>query len=208
MTPIRVGAVEDDTDLREELALVLSADPRLRVVGLHRTAEEVSDTVLAGVDVLLVDVNLPGTSGVEFVRIAKAAHPARQFIMYTVQDDDHTLFEALRAGATGYVVKTAPPEQLVQAIIDVHQGGSPMSAGIARRVLASFNADRDRAKEFALLTERERQVLKELAKGHRYKEIADTLHLSIDTVRTHIRNLYDKLQVSSRTDALNKLYPR
>ena len=133
---------------------------------------------------------------------------AMQVLVCTVQDDDDSLFNALCAGATGYLLKDASPAQVVEAVKALRAGGSPMSPGIARRVLASFSAPRKRAKEIELLSEREREVLERLAKGHRYKEIADGLHLSIETVRTHIRNLYDKLQVSSRTDALNKLYPR
>ncbi|MEZ4739999.1 MAG: response regulator transcription factor [Flavobacteriales bacterium] len=159
-------------------------------------------------DVAIMDLNLPGMSGIECTRRLKEQRAATQVLVCTVQDDDESLFTALCAGATGYLLKDARPEQVLEALRILHAGGSHMSPGIARRVIASFTASRKQPKEYELLTERERQVLEQLAKGQRYKEIADGLHLSIDTVRTHVRNLYEKLQVSSRTDALNKLYPR
>ncbi len=158
--------------------------------------------------VVIMDLNLPGVNGITCTERTKQISRTTQVLVCTVQDDDESLFNALCAGATGYLLKDARPEEVARAVRSLHAGGSPMSPGIARRVLASFSAPRKQAKEWELLSERERQVLDRLATGQRYKEIADGLHLSIETVRTHIRNLYDKLQVSSRTDALNKLYPR
>jgi DNA-binding NarL/FixJ family response regulator len=125
-----------------------------------------------------------------------------------VQDDDDHLYQAICAGAAGYLVKGASPEQVVAAVCELYAGGSPMSPGIARRVLRALAERRAPAPEIERLTDREREVLEQLAQGYRYKEIADRLSVSLDTVRTHVRNLYDKLHVSSRTDALNKLYPR
>lgn len=206
---IRVSIVEDDVILRDAFAEALEADPALILHGAHATAEEfLARSTTDGPDVVIMDLNLPGMDGITCTQHLKATNPAIQVLVCTVQDDDDSLFKALCAGATGYLLKDARPAELVEAVKAVHAGGSPMSPGIARRVLASFSTPRVTAKEMDLLSERERQVLEQLAKGYRYKEIADGMNLSIDTVRTHIRNLYDKLQVSSRTDALNKLYPR
>ncbi|MBV6405401.1 MAG: response regulator transcription factor [Flavobacteriales bacterium] len=206
---INVSIVEDDSLLREVLAERIGSDNDLHTSGAYPDAESfLADLTNAPVDVVIMDIGLPGMSGIECVRRAKASAPQVQFIMCTVRDDDDSLFEALCAGATGYLLKDATPAQVAVAVKEVHAGGSPMSAGIARRVIRSFQRPRPTSKAAELLSERERQVLDQLAQGYRYKEIADRMQLSIDTVRTHIRNLYDKLQVSSRTDALNKLYPR
>jgi len=206
---IRVSIVEDDEILLDAFTEAVLDDAALELAARHSAAE----TFLAFVeterpDVVIMDINLPGISGIEAVRRCKIDHPTMQFLMCTVQDDDESLFSALCAGATGYLLKDAPPEVVAAAVKDLHAGGSPMGPGIARRVLRSFAQHHQPHPELARLTDRERQVLDQLAQGYRYKEIADTLHLSIDTIRTHIRNLYDKLQVSSRTDALNKLFPR
>lgn len=206
---IRLCIVEDDAVLREAFMESLEADPGMEVVGAYSDAEGFL-VDLSGIQpaVVIMDLNLPGMNGITCTERTKQISRTTQVLVCTVQDDDESLFNALCAGATGYLLKDARPEEVAQAVRSLHAGGSPMSPGIARRVLASFSAPRKQAKEWELLSERERQVLDRLATGQRYKEIADGLHLSIETVRTHIRNLYDKLQVSSRTDALNKLYPR
>lgn len=207
--PIRVAIVEDDEILAASIADAVADDEGLTIVGVHQRAEsflEALDQHLP--DVTIMDIHLPGIDGVEAVRQAKARYPAMQFVVCTVHDDDDHLFEALCAGATGYLVKDAAPERIVIAVKEIFVGGSPMSPGIARRVIQAFQRQRTPSPEIHRLTDRERQVLEQLAQGYRYKEIADRLQVSMDTVRTHVRNLYDKLQVSSRTDALNKLYPR
>lgn len=207
--PIRVSIVEDDEILRGSFAESLKEEPELVLAGSHGFGEGFLDAVSEErPDLVIMDINLPGISGIETVRRCKLQAPAIQFLMCTVQDDDANLFEALCAGATGYLVKDAAPEDVVAALKDLHRGGSPMSPGIARRVLRALAERRAPAPEIERLTDREREVLEHLAQGYRYKEIADRLSVSLDTVRTHVRNLYEKLQVSSRTDALNKLYPR
>ncbi len=206
---IRVAIVEDDDILLHAYAEAVRDDEALLLTGVHSTAEAFLERVEhEQADVVIMDINLPGISGVDAVRLVKPRFPSVQYLMCTVQDDDESLFHALCSGATGYIVKSASPDELIAAVKDLHLGGSPMSAGIARRVIRGLQMPRGPAPEIAQLTERERQVLEELAQGYRYKEIADRLQVSMDTVRTHIRNLYHKLQVSSRTDALNKLYPR
>ena len=206
---IGVDIVEDDPVLREAFVEALEVDPVLKLKGAFANAEEF---LLALRDrapqVVIMDLNLPGMQGVECTRHAKALLPDLQVLVSTVQDDDDSLYNALCAGATGYLLKDARPVDVANAVKTLFAGGSPMSPGIARRVLAGFIPPRKQAKEMDLLSDREREVLEQLAQGFRYKEIADGLHLSIETVRTHIRNMYQKLHVSSRTDALNKLYPR
>jgi DNA-binding NarL/FixJ family response regulator len=209
MQPINVALVEDDPILRQALAQAVEHDATLRLTGQYADAE----TFLAALrtrtpDVVIMDLNLPGISGIACTEEARRIVPQLQILVCTVQDDDDSLFKALCAGATGYLLKDAPPERVAAAVKELHAGGSPMSGAIARRVITTFQKPKAKSKELDLLTERERQVLEQLAEGYRYKEIADRLFLSIDTVRTHVRNLYDKLHVSSRTDALNKLYPR
>ncbi len=204
--PIRVSIIEDDDILLDAFTNAVMADPALELCGRHSAAEPFLYFASSELpDVVIMDIGLPGISGIEAIAQLKPLHPDMQFVMCTVQIDDEDLFKALCAGATGYLVKSASPLDLIAAVKEVHAGGSPMSAGIARRVIGKLQVPRTPAPEVALLTARERQVLDELAQGFRYKEIADRLALSMETVRTHIRNLYNKLQVSSRTDALNKL---
>lgn len=207
--PIRVSLIEDDAILREAMADAIGDDPALEMAGCHADGESfLSALVTEAPDVAIMDINLPRMSGIDAVRQAKARRPRTQFLMCTVQDDDDNLYEALCAGATGYLVKDADPARVVASVKELHAGGSPMSAGIARRVIAALQRQRAPSPDILRLTDREREVLEQLAQGYRYKEIAFRLEVSMDTVRTHIRNLYDKLQVNSRTDALNKLYPR
>ncbi len=206
---ISVDIVEDDPVLREAFVEAVEADPALWLAGAFPDGEEFLIALPERApQVVIMDLNLPGMQGGECTRRAKALLPDLLVLVSTVQDDDDSLYNALCAGATGYLLKDARPADLANAVKTLFAGGSPMSPGIARRVLAGFVPPKKQAKEMNLLSEREREVLEQLAKGYRYKEIADGLNLSIDTVRTHIRNLYQKLHVSSRTDALNKLYPR
>lgn len=206
---IRVAVVEDDDVLREAMEEAVGSDPALELWGAYASGEAITKAVQdKAPQVIIMDLNLPGMNGIDCTREAKVRWPEAQVLVCTVQDDDDSLFNALCAGATGYLLKDATPAQVAEAVRVMAAGGSPMNAAIARRVLASFSAPRQAAQAIGKLSDRERQILEQLARGLRYKEIADTLHLSIDTVRTHIRNLYDKLQVSSRTDALNKVYPR
>ena len=201
--------MEDDAILRDALADAVRNDPSLHLQGGFADGEAFIASLNASApDVVIMDLNLPGMSGIECTQQAKAKVAALQILVCTVQDDDDSLFNALCAGATGYLLKDATPVQVAAAVKELHAGGSPMSHGIARRVIATLQQPRKPHAAMELLTERERQVLDQLAQGYRYKEIADRLFLSTETVRTHVRNLYEKLHVSSRTDALNKLYPR
>ncbi len=155
-------------------------------------------------DVILMDIDLPGMSGIEAVRAHKRQGSPVLVVMLTVYGDDEQILQSLRAGACGYLVKTTPPAQLVDAITSVVGGGSPMSEAIARRIVASFHEPTARDQRMAELTRRESEVLDLLSRGFRYREIAEDLHIGLETVRTHIRHIYDKLEVRSRTEATAK----
>lgn len=200
---IRIAIIEDNTALRDAIKEWVASDKRLQIVSEHATAEDALAQLPAKrVDVVLSDINLPGLSGIECVRQLKVQMPNTQFLMLTVYDDTERIFQALTAGATGYLVKRASRSQLLTAIVDVHRGESPMSSGIARKIVKSFQRTAPAAAPTDHLAPRERQVLELLAKGHLYKEIADQLHLSVPTVNCYIRNIYEKLQVHSRSQAV------
>ncbi|MBK7113794.1 MAG: response regulator transcription factor [Flavobacteriales bacterium] len=206
---IAVAIVEDDGILREAFEETLQADAGIEVVGSFACAEDyLMHAFRTPPAVVIMDLNLPGITGIECIRRIKEWPNATQVLVCTVQDDDESLFNALCAGATGYLLKDARPAQVLEAVKFLHAGGSPMGPGIARRVIASFATPQKQPKEFEPAHRARTRSVGATGQGQRYKEIAEGLHLSIDTVRTHVRNLYEKLQVSSRTDALNKLYPR
>jgi DNA-binding NarL/FixJ family response regulator len=204
---IRVAIVEDTKDIREGLALLIDASDGFECVDNCRDGEMALEKLpLSKPDVVLMDINMPGISGVECVRRLKQDLPATQFLMCTVYEEDEHIFNSLKSGATGYILKKTPPDKLLEAIKDIHNGGSPMTGGIARKVMASFIPKTPVIPNE--LSTREFEILEALAKGFRYKEIADKMFISIDTVRSHIRNIYEKLQVHSRTEALNKVFPK
>jgi len=204
---IRVAIVEDTKDIREGLALLINASEGYTCTHICPDAEDAIEKLPADPpDVVLMDINLPGMSGPECVKKLKPLCPNTQFLMCTVYEEDEHIFESLKSGATGYILKKTAPDKLLEAITDIHNGGSPMTGGIARKVMASFVPAIPVAAND--LSSRENEILEALAKGYRYKEIADKFFISIDTVRSHIRNIYEKLQVHSRTEALNKVFPK
>lgn len=208
--PIRVAIVEDNVKLRETLARVVDRTEGLECAGSFASAEEALQTLPSlKPDVVLMDINLPGLSGVECVRRLKEQCPETQFIMLTVYEDTDNIFNALAAGATGYLLKRSTRNELVQAIRDVVNGGSPMTTHIARKVVQSFQKPVPREPGAAAeLSPREREVLDLLAQGFLYKEIAEKLGVSYETVHTHIRRIYEKLQVRTRTEAVAKFLRR
>lgn len=208
--PIRVAIVEDDPVLRASLERVVQGEGDLKWMGSYGSAEEFMsrNTGLEGLDVVLMDINLPGLSGIECITACKPKRPQTQYLVCTIFEDNENVFNALCAGATGYLLKSAEPEQIVRSIHEIHGGGSPMSLHIARMVVNSVPRKKSNEHLLESLTKREREVLDQLAGGYRYKEIAERLGLSIDTVRSYIRDIYTKLQVQSRTDALNKVFER
>lgn len=204
---IRVAIVEDDAETRNMLAEMLRTDVQYEVIGTFGSAEEfLEHSVDWEPEVVILDIHLPGMSGIDCLREAAIKLMRSQFLMFTVFEDDDNVFEALRAGAQGYLLKKTPPSGVFDAIRVIHAGGSPMSPVIARKVINSFQkaGKRDQVPLIPELTPRENEILQALAKGLRYKEISDQLYISMDTVRTHIRRIYEKLQVNSRTEAVNK----
>lgn len=204
---IRVSIVEDDARVRGGLEKLMQVSPGYDCVSTHVSAESALEELpLSGVkpDVVLMDINLPGMNGVDCVQRLKPLLPETQVVMLTVYENTDLIFKALSAGATGYLLKQTPPTELLAAIREVHNGGSPMSGHIARKVVASFQQADTSARELESLTAREQQVLDHLAKGFLYKEIADAMGISYDTVHTHIRKIYEKLHVRSRTEAVAK----
>lgn len=205
MTLIRIALVEDDRGTRESLEALLRGDPGVELVGVHGTGEEALDRVpRERPDVLLMDIRLPGIGGVEVVGRLCRIIPGMSVLMLTTYEDPQTIFEALRAGARGYLLKNRPVEELLDAIREVHAGGSPMSMRIARKVVSYFQDPRPVQPGMEALSDREAQVLAGLAQGRPYKDIGAGLGITENTVRTYIRRIYEKLQVSSRTEAVAK----
>lgn len=202
---IRVVIIEDIKEIREGLQMLIDGSEGFICAQTFASAEEALEKLPDFCpDVALMDINLPGINGIEAVRILKTKCTQTQFIMSTVYEDDESIFESLKAGATGYLLKKTAPTKILDSITEVFQGGSPMSGQIARKVIASFQ-QKDSIDKSRLLTVREKEILKSLAKGLRYKEIAFEYNIGIETVRSHTRNIYEKLQVQSRTEAINKV---
>lgn len=206
--PIRVAVVEDDSEIRQLLRNMLMRADGLHVVGTYPDADAyLAELERIAPDVVLMDIGLPGMNGIECVHQAKPKLPSVQYLMSTVFESPAYIHQALCAGATGYLIKNAEPDEIVSAVRDIHAGGSPMSPPIARLVVASFQQQAQREIQDHLLTEREKSVLDQLANGLMYKEIAGKAGISTETVRKHVRNIYEKLQVSSRHEAVRKVYP-
>jgi DNA-binding NarL/FixJ family response regulator len=201
---ITVCIVEDDQELRESVLNYLQDTPGFRCLGAYGSAEEALKEIPGRQPaVVLMDINLPGMNGIQCMEKLRALQPGVQVLMFTVYEDSDQVFEALVAGACGYMVKSTPPEKVLEAIREVHTGGSPMSSHIARKVVKHFH-QMPSVDGMASLSKREEEVLHHLSQGYLYKEIADKLSISIDTVRKHLNNIYGKLQVHSRTDAVVK----
>src|SRR5580765_3522902 len=202
---ISVSIVEDDLKVRESLARLIDSSQGYRCVSQHASGEDaLREIPKVCPNVALMDINLTGINGVECVRRLKPLLPQTQIIMLTVYQNTEHIFNALAAGATGYLLKQTPPVELLAAIRDVHAGGSPMSSHIARKIVQSFQQPVPVARESETLSPREAQVLDLLSKGYLYKEIADTMKVTYATVHTHIRHIYEKLHVRSRTEAVAK----
>lgn len=204
---ITIAIVEDLDEVREGLRNFIALSPDLNVLGTFKNAEE----ALQGIpglqpDVVIMDISLPGLSGIECIRQLKGKLEKTQFMMFTVYENDEKVFEALKAGATGYLLKNTGIVQLIEALKELHHGGSPMSANIARKLVSHFQNEHPSGVLREILSNRETEVLHLLSKGLLYKEIAGQLSLSTGTVRQHIHNIYEKLHVQNRTEAINKAY--
>lgn len=202
---IKIMIVEDQEEVREGLRLLINGSDGYHCIAACRSAEEALEKIKEAVpDVVLMDINLPGMRGTECVVHLKNIHPEIQVMMLTVFENNDEIFRSLEAGATGYLLKKTPPAKLLEAISDLVKGGSPMSSEIARKVVQAFHQSPQAKFSDANLTKREEEILSFLAKGYLYKEIAEKLFINIETVRSHIHKIYQKLQVRTRSEMMLK----
>lgn len=200
-----VVVVEDDRGLRDQITRILDLAPDINCSGVYMSAEEsLPQIIKIRPDVVLMDIKLPGMSGIQCAAEIKKSFPDIQIIMVTVYEDSERIFRALKAGANGYMIKSDLPDQLLEAIRDVHAGGAPMSSSIARKVVKHFHLVGVSTEESDNLTSREREVLELLAQGLIYKEIGDKLNIAVTTVRTHVQKICSKMHVRSRMEAVAK----
>lgn len=205
--PVNVIIVEDDSDIRLSLEDMLAGYDDINCIASFSNAEEfISSFPYINADVVLMDIGLPGKDGISAVQQMKPVKPKVQYLMCTALEESEKTFQSLCAGATGYLLKNSTATDLYRAVKDIYNGGSPMSPQIARLVVSSFSKQPKTTAEYDSLTEREKEILQHLSKGYQYKEIAGKMYLSIETIRTYIRRIYDKLQVHTRTAALNKVF--
>jgi DNA-binding NarL/FixJ family response regulator len=213
MKEISVCIVDDNKQLRNTLEEIIIMSDGCKCIGTIGTAEEAIETLpQLKPDVVLMDINLGSSeSGIDCVRILKPQMPATNFMMCTVYEEDEKIFEALSAGASGYILKKTAPGKLLESIRELYQGGAPMSSQIARKVVAAFQnkpVSTEMPGGLDQLTNREREILEQLSKGLMYKEIAAQLFLSAETVRKHVYHIYEKLHVNNRVEAVNKYFGR
>jgi DNA-binding NarL/FixJ family response regulator len=204
---ISLAIVEDLDEVREGLKQFISLNPEFKVLDTFKTAEEaLHDLPKIQPDIVIMDINLPGMSGIECIRQVKKKVPRTQFMMFTVYENDEKVFEALKAGASGYLLKNTGLVQIIESLKELHTGGSPMSSNIARKLVTIFREQQPETEPMEVLSKRENEILQLLSKGLLYKEIADQLSISTGTVRQHIHKIYEKLHVQNRTEAINKAF--
>jgi len=202
---IRISLVEDNTGIRETLKLLIDGTNGLICCCDYSNAEDaIINLPGKKPDIILMDINLPGKSGIQCIQELKPKMPNSNFVILTMYEDSEMVFEALKSGAVGYMLKRTSPDKLIEAIMEAHNGGSPMSMQIARMVVRSFSNSKEKLENEYSLTNREGEILRCLTKGMRYKEIAGELCISVETVRSHLRKIYEKLQVRSATEAVIK----
>ena len=205
---ISIAIVEDLDVVRNGLKDFISLSTDFLVVGSYKSGEEALQKLPeTRPDIVIMDINLPGMNGIECIRQVKDKSPGTQFMMFTVYENDDKVFEALKAGASGYLLKNTGLLQIAESVKELHEGGSPMSANIARKMVNLVRGDADKKTPFLdLLSPREKEILQLLAKGLLYKEIAEQLNITTGTVRIHIHKIYEKLHVQNRTEAINKAF--
>ena len=203
--PIAVAIIEDQTDVRDGLAMLINGTPGYHCSGAYKSMEDALESIGRALpDVALVDIGLPGLSGIDGIRLLSERHPAVQLLMLTVYDDDERIFQAMCAGACGYLLKKTPPARLLESLKEVVEGGAPMSPEIARRIVGLFRKIRPPDAADYGLTPQEMKLLALLGQGHHYKTAAAELNLSVHTVAFHMRGIYGKLQVHSKSEAVAK----
>lgn len=206
--PIQVCIVEDKPDILHALKEIINMADGYECVATSTSGEDAFDTIPAyQPDIVLMDINLGGINGIECVKKLKPLYPNIMYMMCTVYEDDEKIFDALKAGASAYILKKTQPTKLLDAIKELHEGGSPMSSQIARKVVAAFQQKTSHA-DLEDLSAREKEILEQLAKGLLYKEIAVLLQISSETVRKHVYHIYEKLHVTNRIEAVNKFFGR
>lgn len=206
---ISIAIVEDLSEIREGLDQFLSLNNEFKVLDTFQTGEEaVHDIPKLQPDIVIMDISLPGITGIECIRQVKDKSPGTQFMMFTVYENDEKVFEALKAGASGYLLKNTGLLEMVEALKELHNGGSPMSANIARKLVTVFRETEKDKQPVEVLSKRENEILELLSRGLLYKEIAEQLGITTGTVRQHIHKIYEKLHVANRTEAINKMLKR
>jgi DNA-binding NarL/FixJ family response regulator len=204
---ISLSIVEDLDEVREGLKQFISLSPEFKVLDTFKTAEEAVYTIpKLKPDIVIMDISLPGMNGIDCIKEIKNRVPKTQFMMFTVYENDEKVFEALKAGASGYLLKNTGLVQMIEALKELHDGGSPMSSNIARKLVTVFREQEKNTVPVEALSNRENEILQLLSKGLLYKEIADQLSISVSTVRQHIHKIYEKLHVQNRTEAINKAF--
>jgi DNA-binding NarL/FixJ family response regulator len=201
---ISVSIAEDLPEIRSTLERLINSQPDMLLLSSSASGEEAVPAIVnAQPDVVIMDINMPGMSGIDCIRKIGSGCPHTQFMIFTIYENDEKIFDALAAGASGYMLKKTPTDKMIEAIKDLHHGGSPMSSMIARKVLGHFKEDKPTGLD--VLTNKENEILNLLAKGFLYKEIAAKLSITTGTVTQHIHKIYDKLHVSNKTEAINLL---
>ena len=202
---IKIAIVEDNNTLRQSLEQLFNHTEDMQcVASLGNLMNVVSDLAKTGTEIVLMDIGLPNINGIEGVRTVKSNFDNIQILMFTVFEDDENIFDAIRAGASGYLLKKTPPREILEAIRELHNGGAPMSPSIAKKVIASFQSAKPTVEEYQL-TAREKEILYSLVDGLSYKKIAEKYFVSISTIRSHICNIYHKLHVNSKSQAVAKI---
>ena len=206
MNPISICIVEDLEEVRKGLAAIINMTEGFRVLDAFGNAEAMlSDGVDLDPNIVIMDIHLPGMDGIECIKLVRERKPDIQFMMFTIYENSDTVFKALEAGATGYLLKNSSPAKIIESLRELHLGGSPMNAEIAKKLVTRFQKSTVSANEYHL-TPKEQRVLELMSKGYLYKEIADELNNTVNTIKQHIRNIYEKLHVQNKAEAINKVF--